>query len=143
MAGTTKDTATGITAVFGTSGFTSEVVDVSWGGIARESHEVSHQGTAAPGAGKFGNREFIPGDLSDPGELSLELHFDADQEPPIDAVAETLTITWPKAAADATAATWAASVFVTSFDVGASLDEVMTASMTVKVTGNVTMVAAA
>ena len=143
MAGSTVDTATGITVVFATSAFTAEVKDVSWGGISRESKDISHQGNAAPGAGKFGNMTFMPGDLSDPGELSLEIHFDADQEPPIDQAAEPITVTWPKVSGDTTAATWAGEGFITSFEQSATLDEVMTASITVKFSGNITMVAAA
>lgn len=143
MAGATVDNAMGITAVFGTSSFTSEVTDIDWGGITRNPIDTSHQGIAAAGAGKFGNKTFIPADLSDPGELTLTLHFDPDQEPPIDQPAETLTLTWPLASGDATAATWAGSVFITSYEVGAPLDDKMTATMTVKVSGEVTMVAAA
>lgn len=143
MAGTTVDNAMGITAVFGTSSFTSELTDVDWSGITREAIETSHQGTAEAGAGKFGNKTYIPGDLSDPGELTMTIHFDPDQEPPIDQPAETITLTWPKASGDTTAATWAASGFITSFDIGAPLDDKSTATMTVKFSGNVTMVAAA
>jgi hypothetical protein len=143
MAGATVDTATGITVVFATSSFTAEIKDVNWGGISRESKDTSTQATAAPGAAKFGNMTFMPGDLSDPGELSMEIHFDADKEPPIDQPAETITVTWPLVSGDATAATWAATGFITSFEQGGGLDEVMTGSITVKFSGNVTQVAAA
>ena len=143
MAGATVDTATGITVVFATSAFTAEIKDVNWGGISRESKDISKQSTAAPGANKFGNMEFMPGDLSDPGELSMEIHFDPDQEPPIDQAAEVITVTWPLVSGDSTAATWAATGFITAFEESGTLDEVMTASITVKFSGEVTMVAAA
>jgi hypothetical protein len=133
----------GITAVFSTSSFSAEVTDVDWSGISREAIATSHQGTAAAGTGKFGNATFIPGDLSDPGELGMTIHFDPDTEPPIDQVAETITLTWPLASGDASAATWAGSGFITSYDIGAPLDDKMTATVTVKFSGNITMVAAA
>ena len=143
MAGETRGTAVGIVAVFGTSSFTAELKDMDWGSITRESKSVSHQGTAAPGAGKYGNMEFIPGDLTDPGTVTLEMHFDPDTEPPIDQPAEVLTITWPKAAADSTAATWSGTVFCIDYSESSKLDEVQVMTVQFKVTGNVTLVAAA
>lgn len=135
MPGTTVDVSTGITIVFGTSGFTAEITDVSWGGISRESVATSHMGTAAPGVGNFGNMTFIPGDLSDPGEITFEIHFNPEDEPPIDQPEETITITWPLAAGDATPADWEGTGFNTGFDIGAPLDDKMTGSLTVKMSG--------
>jgi hypothetical protein len=100
-------------------------------------------GTAAPGAGKFGNKTFKPGDLSEPGTLEIEGHLDPDDEPPIDQVAETWTVTFPLVAGDATAANWAASGFAVSYSVDNGLEEVMTIRMDVKLSGNITQVAAA
>ena len=143
MAGATRDTATGITAVFATSSFTAEVKDIDWGSVTRESHPVSHQGTAAPGAAKFGNMEFLESDLTDPGTVTMLFHFDPDKEPPIDQVAEVMTLTWPKAAADSTAATWAASVFAIDWSQSSKLDTVQEMTVQFQVSGNVTQVAAA
>lgn len=39
--------------------------------------------------------QFIPGDLMDPGEVTLEAIFDASLTPPVCGVAETITITYP------------------------------------------------
>ena len=148
MAGSPVDLATGLTVVFGTSAFIMELSSIDWSGVERESIETTHLGTAAPGASKFGNRTFIPDDLSDPGELVLEGHFDTLQTdtvkaPPIDQAAETVTITWPKFAGDTTAAKWAASGFVTSYGVSGGLDEKLTQRVTVKLTGEVTVTVAA
>lgn len=135
------DNGTGTTVTFGTSAFTAELLSVSWGGINRVSLETSHMATPAPGASNFGNMTFLPGDLSDPGELTMDIHFNPDTEPPIDQPAETITVTWPLAAGDTTPAIWAATGFVTSYEPGATLEEVMTATMTVKLSGNITLTA--
>ena len=143
MPGSTNDVATGITLTFGTSGFTAELTSVSWSGISRVSLDTSHMGTAAPGSGKFGNMTFKPGDLSDPGELQVEFFFNPDTEPPIDQPAETITVTFPLVTGDTTAAKWAASGFITSYEMTGELENMMTGSMTVKFSGNVTQTAAA
>lgn len=146
-AGAKVDIGTGMTVVFGTSGFTGELISFNWSGISRPSVDTSHMGTAAPGANKFGNRTSIPGDLSDPGEAVLEIHLhteqlDVTQRPPIDLVEETITFTFPKAAGDAAAAKWAAQGYVTDMDVVTGLDEKLMATVTVKFTGEVEITAA-
>jgi len=143
MPGLAVDSGVGTTITFGTSAFSAEITEVRWTGVARAAFETSHMGTAAPSSNHFGNKTFIPSKLSDPGSLNLTVHFNAQTNPPIDAVPETITVTWPKAPADTTAATWAASGFVTSFEVTDQLEAVMVATMTVKLTGNVTMTDAA
>jgi len=105
MAGSTVNIGTGATIVFGTSGFTSEVMSIDWSGITRAAVETTHLGTSPAGAGKIASKTHIPGDLADAGEISLELHFDPDQNPPVEAVTETVTLTLPLVAGDATAAT--------------------------------------
>lgn len=142
MAGKNVDVSTGITVVFGTSSFTAEIVDIAMGGVSRKSIDVSHMGTAAAGAAEFGNMPFIPGRLTDAGELSMELHFNPQTIPPIDLVEETVTITFPLVAGDSTPASYAFTGFFTGFDMGMPLDDKMTASATVKVSGNVTVVVA-
>ncbi len=142
MAGSPVDTAFGITLSFATSSFTAQIKDISWPSMSRDAHETTHQGTALAGANEFGNRTFIPSDLSDPGEVTVEMHFNADTVPPTDAATEVMTMTWPKVAADTTAPIWTASVFCTSYDPGAVLGDVMTASATWKVTGPVAITAA-
>lgn len=126
---------TGITVVFATSAFTAEIVDVGGPGRSRESVNISHQGTT-------GAHVFIPATLVDNGEFTLDLHFDPDDEPPINGPNETITITWPKVSGDATAATWAFSGHVTGHEPTGTLEDKMTASVTIKVSGDITKVAA-
>ena len=143
MAGTTVDNGTGTLITFGTSAFTSELLGVEGSGISRPSIDTSHMGTAAPGNNVIANRTSIPGDLTDPGSINIELHFDPDQEPPIDQVSETITITFPLAAGDSTAAKWAATGYMTDFSFGAQMEDKMTATATIKWSGNITLTAAA
>jgi len=143
MAGFTVDVGTGITVVATTSSWTAELLSVDWSGITRPGLETTHMATAAAGAGKFGNATYIPGDISQPGTLSLTHHLNPDTTVPIDLVAETWTLTWPKAAGDATAATWAASGFATDYSTSAAIDEVMEATLVIQLTGNVTITPAA
>ena len=142
MAGTSVDVSTGITIVFGTSGFTSEILDVAQPGVSRKSIDVSHMGTAAPSAGSYGNMPFIPGRLSDAGELTLDVHYNPDVVPPIDLVAETITVTFPLVPGDSTPAKIVFTGFFTAFDPSFPLDDKMVASATIKISGSVARTAA-
>ncbi len=95
MPGATVDIGTGATIVFGTSGFTAEVMSISIDGIDRESIETTHLGTTVPAANQYGGRTYIPGDLADPGTTTIEINFNPDTLPPIGLAAETITITFP------------------------------------------------
>jgi hypothetical protein len=143
MPGATVDIGTGTTITFGTSGFTASIMSVRWSGISRPSVPTSHMGTAAAGANKFGNATFLPGEIIDPGEMTLELQFNPQTNIPIAAVPETITVTWPLVTGDSTPANWSGSGFVTVFEITDPLDEKMTATMTIKMSGNVSYVDAA
>ena len=143
MAGKNVDVTTGTTVTFGTSSFTAEIIDLAIGGVSRKSIDVSHMGTAAAGAAEFGNMPFIAGRLTDAGELAMELHFNPQTIPPIDLVEETVTITFPLVPGDTTPADYSFTGFFTGFDIGLPLDDKMTASATVKISGNVTVTIAA
>lgn len=120
-------TGFGITITFGTSGFSGEIIDTTPPEMTRESIETSHTETA-------NNRKtFIPADLGDDGELSFDINFDPDVDPPIDGAAETITITF------ASGATWAFSGFMTGYAPAAPIDDRMTATVTVKVSGVITI----
>ena len=72
-------------------------------------------------------------------------HFDPDKfrdDPPADIVEETVTITFPKATGDTSAATAAATCFITDVDISASLGTIQMMTLTLKITGNVTLTAA-
>ena len=118
------DIGTGITIVFGTSGFSAEIVDVTPPGFSRDSVDTSHQGTT-------GAHSHMPTDLYESGECSFDIHFEPGTNPPIDAAAETITMTFP----DST--TWTFTGFMTAYEPSAPLEDKMTGSVTVKASGTV------
>ncbi len=126
MGSPTVDIATGITIDFGTTAFTAEITDVSGPGLSRDSVDVTHQGTVDALA-------FTPADLFDAGEASFDIAFNPDTSPPIDQVAETITITWPAGA------TWVFNGFMTGYEPSAPLNDKMTGSVTIKVNGDITI----
>lgn len=133
MAATAVDVGFGTTITFA-SGFMAKITSVSWGGIAREPKETSHMTSTN------GWRTFIPSDLKDPGELTVELQFDknAATKTNIGGAAETITVTFPVPAGGSTAATWACSGFMTSFEMADPMDDVMTATAGLKFSGEPT-----
>jgi len=120
------DISTGITITFST-GFFAEILDVSPPGSSRESIQTSHMGTTNNA------HTFTPADLVDWGELSVEMAFAPATTPPIASAAEVIVITFP----DSGASTWTFTGFMTGFEPSAPLEDRMTASATIKVTGAV------
>ena len=131
MAGETLGIGTGASIAFATTAFVSEVLSINGSGMSRESIDTTHLGTTL-------NRTFTPGDLVDRGEFEIELHLDPDEAIPIDQPAEVITVTFSKVPADATAANWVFTGFMTNFDFAIPLEDKMTATATIKVTGAIT-----
>jgi hypothetical protein len=132
------DIGTGASVTFGTSGFNAYVSNISGPNASRDPIETTHLLTT-------GGKTFIPGDLYDPGEITLDIMFDPSLTVPMFAqeVLETITITYPVPAGLSTGATWACSGFVTGHSPTAPLEDKMTASLTIKLSGNITKTAAA
>lgn len=140
--GAPVDVGTGTTIVFGTSGFSAQVLDVTPPAPVRETFDTSHMGTAAPGAGTMGNRTFIASKLVDASELSFELHFDPDDVPPIHGPFEQVTVTFPVPSGLINGATWVFQGAVVGYEPSVPLDGKMTATLRVKVSGGIVVTAA-
>lgn len=125
------DQGFGLSITF-SSGFLALIRSASWGNMNREALNTTHMGTTN------GAATFIPSDIEDYGELTVELLFDPDDAPPITGAAETVTVTFPIPAGGSSAATWACSGFLTSFEMTAPHDNLMTATATIKFTGEPT-----
>ena len=110
------------------SGFFAEVLDITPPNPSREAVNSSHMLTAD-------NHTFEPVDLVNWGELKVDLHFDPQEEPPIDQAAESIVITFP----DSAGTTWTFQGFMTNYEPKVPLEDKMTASATIKVTGGVTI----
>ncbi len=69
---------------FVTSSMTLKIRSVEWSGISRAAYETTHLASTAPPSGTsatatqaFGGRTYIAGLLSDPGELTCDVTWDA------------------------------------------------------------------
>jgi len=118
---------TGTTISFG-SGFVAEILDISGPGGSREVIDISHMGSS-------GAKEFKGGKLKDWGELTVEMAFAPKTTPPLGSEASSCVITW----ADSTVSVWTFNAFLTGYEVGAKLEDKATASVTLKVTGDITI----
>lgn len=116
---------TGTTITFD-SGFFAEILSIGWSGIARAPISSSHMGTTNA-------MTFEPAKLYDPGEIEVEIHFQRSATPPFLDAAETVTITW------AGGGTWAASGFLTGFEITDEFEDKITARATIKFSGAITV----
>jgi hypothetical protein len=125
MAQPEVDVGTGATILFGTSGFSAEIEDITPPGMTRGSIQTSHQTTTAA-------HTHQPLDLYEPGELSFDVHFNPDDIPPMTATAETVTLkfsggNW-----------WSFSAFMTGYEPSHPFEDKMMATVTCKVSGRIT-----
>ena len=125
------DVTTGATVVFGTSSFSAEILSIGLPDMSRGSVDTTNMATTTA-------RTHLPVDLIDLGTLELEMNFDADAEPPLSGAAETITITFPIPSGGTSGATIAGSGFFTAFSITAPLEDKMTATATIKWTGDLT-----
>lgn len=133
MPSSNVDIGTGSTIVFGTSGFSADITNFSISGLTREVIDVSHLGTSPAGAGEIGSREYLAGDLSDAGEISINGNFNPDLIPPIEGAPETITVTFPEGAI------WTFSGQMTSYGQETPLEDKMSFTATVKAVGPITV----
>ena len=121
-----KDVGNGASITFGTSSFTALATNIDYS-IDREPVDSTDLSTT-------GGRTAIPADLTD-GEITLDLHYDPDDFPPIDQAPETITITYPLPSGGSTAATDEFTGFMTNFTITVPEGEIISASATIKRSG--------
>lgn len=128
-----QKTGFGATCTFGTTTtYAPKKMSINGPGLSRESLKTSHLATSG------GYHTYIPDDLVEGGEVSMEVFWDPlDTYPPISAAAETITITNN----DTGAATEAFSGFVVGFEPQRQLGSLMMGTLTLKVAGAVTFTA--
>lgn len=134
MAATAVDVGFGTTITF-SSGFMAKITNVAISGISRNAHDSSNM------ASTNGWRTFVPGDLKSPGTVAVDLLFDknnAGLKTNIAGAAETITITFPTHAGGSSGGSWAASGFMTSFEIGVPMDGMMTAKANLQFSGEPT-----
>lgn len=141
MPASTVSHGTGTVVTFGTTTYAGKLLSVEWSGISRPSLAVTNMSTAvAVPANNFGDALFVPGLYVDPGELGLEFQFDPDQEfPNLHTItAGTVRVTFPLIGSGTAAYFQAAAGFWTGVEISIPMEEIMTVSITVKLSGLVT-----
>ena len=132
--------AQGAAVTFGTSGLTGKILSVSAVQQSRDVLDISDLSIAAGGAKKS-----IPADIYDAGSVDVEFLYSAlSALPDVTAVAETITITFPKATTSGAAATFAGTGFISSRSTSeCSVGGIMQMSCTVTFDGETAPVYAA
>ena len=123
-------TGFGTTIVFGTSAFSANIYNITRSAVARKAIDRTHMGSA------LSRMEFLPATLVDDGTYELELDFNPNVSVPIDGVAETITITYP-IGTQLTAAKDVFTGFVTSVGQRVPLDDRLSQTVTLKISGKV------
>lgn len=124
---------TGATIGFGTSTFSGLIRKINGRDFSRPSVKTSHLASSVWDS-------FMPGDLTDPGGVELELLFDptaAATRPTIGA-AETITVNFPLESGSSVNSKVACSGFIESWGYEVPLEELMTAKVVIKFTGTPT-----
>jgi hypothetical protein len=119
-------TGYGITITFA-SGFCAEIIGTTPPAPSREAIDVSH--TQSPD----GAKQFIMSDLVDYGELAVELNYDPSAVPPIHDDFEATVINMPDGS------THSFMGALQNYAPTGPLDDRMTATATIKVTGKITV----
>lgn len=124
MATVNPDVGTG-TTISMTGTFAANVLAINWSGWTRGAIDTTYMLTATACT-------FKPTDLYDPGELSVDIQLKTDEKPPITDVPGNVTITFPDAE------TWIAEGFATGFEFADPLEDLITGTLTIKLSGAVT-----
>ena len=127
MAATFPNTGTGTTIAFASS-FFAQILAIRHTGVSRPSIKTSHMGTTTIDT-------FIAGDLTDNGSYDIDISFDAATAPPTTAAASSCVITFPGTSLNV----WTFSAFVTGMSETIPLEDLMTATVTIKVAGAITI----
>jgi predicted secreted protein len=115
----------------------ANVSNIGGPGLSRETIDV----TAHDSPNAY--RQFVGG-LKDPGEISFDINYDplvhdtlvADLDLTASGGAKNWKITWPKSTGQVTAGnTWTFPAIMTGFEPGAPIDDKLSASVTLKVSG--------
>jgi predicted secreted protein len=121
----------------------ANVSGISGPGLSRETIDV----TAHDSPNAY--RQFIGG-LKDGGEISFDINYDplshdvlvADLELTVSGGAKNWKITWPKSTGQTVAGnTWTFAAVMTAFEASAPIDDKLSASITLKISGKPTLAA--
>ena len=121
-----------------TAFFTGVLREITIDGYERSSIDITNMSST-------NYREFIPGELIDPGTATCDILFDVGKLATFKTITAStksaITITFPSQGG--TAASFACSGFVTNWSITSVMDDAMTASVGVKFDGVPTLTAGA
>jgi hypothetical protein len=108
-----------------------KVNSISLGGVSRDVVDASHLLTT-------GGKEFIGSEVYDPGELTLEIHHDPALNPInlLTNVSTNQVCTIIFANGGSNTAQWSAYGLASAFEASAPKDDMMTGTLTIKLSGN-------
>ncbi|MGA1110004.1 MAG: hypothetical protein ACO3VO_00250 [Ilumatobacteraceae bacterium] len=117
--------------IVGSAATQYKVNSVALGGVSRDVVDASHLLTS-------GGKEFIGSEYYDPGELTLEIHHDPSLNPVnlLTNVGTAQVCTIIFANGGTSTAKWSAYGFASAFEASAPKDDMMTGSLTIKLSGN-------
>jgi hypothetical protein len=117
--------------IVGASTAAYKVNNVSLSGLTRDVVDASHLMTT-------GGKEYLASEMYDPGELSLEIHHDPSLNPLsiLTNVATNQVCTIAFANGGSSTVVWSAFALASSFEASAPKDDLMTGTLTLKLTGN-------
>jgi hypothetical protein len=109
-----------------------KVNSVSLGGVSRDVVDASHLLTT-------GGKVFLASEYYDPGEVSLEIHHDPSVNPIslLTNVASNQQCSIHFANGGTATAVWSAFGYASSFEASAPKDDMMTGTLTIKLSGNI------
>ena len=128
MATTARD-GTGTTVLYGTSSFAADVLTFDGPSQTLEAIDTTTMTTTD-------SKTFIPAKIKDSGELTMTIVHEGNQEPNIGDALETITVDW---SGEGVGHKWAFSGFVTAYTQGAEIDGRMEGSVTIKLSGPITV----
>ena len=134
MANTTVDVGTGATLTLATSLLVVNWTSMALGTKSIDVIDTTHLGTT-------GNKTIMGGDLTNPGEVTLEFQWDSENGPGVSNVSELLTVTFPRLNPPNTvsAATYAGTGILTSITYPTlGVEELQTGSLTFTFDGQAT-----
>jgi hypothetical protein len=115
------------TALHSATGY--KITGVNHSGVARAVADATHMLSSA--------KEFVASSIYDPGELSVEVLFDAAISPRADlanvATNQVVNVFW--AAGGTTTTLWSAFGYATGFEASAAMEDMNAGTLTIKLSG--------
>lgn len=114
------------------SATTFKVNNIQWSGMQRDVVDASHMLTS-------GGKDFVASEIYDPGEISVEIHYDPSVNPvtPLTNATTAQVVYMRFASGGSSTYGWSSYGFMSGFEAGVPKDDMMTGTITIKLSGSV------